>query len=99
IAGRPDPDLPALLAGKFSFDGSVEVSQTTVAARDFKLALGQDNGSGSLTLTLKPALAIDGKLSAPKLDLDRWLAAIARPAAAPPTPAAAASSAGAAPPA
>jgi len=80
IAGHPEPKLPPLLAGKFSFDGSIDVSQTAVAAKDFKLALGQDSFSGSLALTLKPGLAIEGKLTAPKLDLDRWLAAIARPA-------------------
>jgi uncharacterized protein involved in outer membrane biogenesis len=100
IAGRPEPRLPLLLAGKFSFDGSIDVSQTAVAAKDFRLALGQDSFSGSLALTLKPALAIEGKLSAAKVDLDRWLAAIARPAEAePPTPPPAGSSAAPAPPA
>ena len=100
IAGRPEPRLPPLLAGKFSFDGSIDVSQTSVAARDFKLALGQDSFSGSLALTLKPAPAIEGKLTAAKVDLDRWLAAIARPAEPePPTPPPAGSSAAAAPPA
>ena len=100
IAGRPEPRLPPLLAGKFSFDGSIDVSQTSAAARDFKLALGQDSFSGSLALTLKPAPAIEGKLTAAKVDLDRWLAAIARPAEPePPTPPPAGSSAAAAPPA
>ena len=80
IAGHPEPTLPPLLAGKFSFDGGIDVSPTALAAKDFRLALGEDSGSGSLSLTLKPALAIEGKLAAPKLDLDRWLAAIARPA-------------------
>jgi uncharacterized protein involved in outer membrane biogenesis len=94
IAGQPEPKLPPLLAGKFSFDGSVDVSQTAVAAKDFKLALGQDSFSGSLALTLKPALTVEGKLTAAKLDLDRWLAAIARPAEPePPTPPPAGSSA------
>ena len=83
ISGQPEPALPALLAGKFSFDGGVDISQTAVAAQDFKLALGQDNTSGSLALTLKPALALEGKLAAPRLDLDRWLAAIAPPGAPP----------------
>ncbi|HEY4892343.1 MAG TPA: AsmA family protein, partial [Reyranella sp.] len=100
IAGQPEPKLPPLLAGKFTFDGSVDVSQTAVAARDFKLALGQDSFSGSLALTLKPAPAIEGKLTAAKVDLDRWLAAIARPAEPePPTPPPAGSSADPAPPA
>ncbi|MGQ0584048.1 MAG: AsmA family protein [Reyranella sp.] len=95
LAGQPEPALPPLLAGKFNFDGAIDVSQTAVAARDFKMALGQDNGLGSLSVTLKPALALDGKLVVPRLDLDRWLAALARPAT--PAPAAATSAAPTAP--
>ena len=87
LAGQPEPPLPPLLAGKFSFDGAIDLSQTAVSAKDFKLALGQDNGSGSLSVTLKPALALDGKIAVPRLDLDRWLSALARPAT--PAPAAA----------
>ncbi|MEK7687992.1 MAG: AsmA family protein, partial [Pseudomonadota bacterium] len=79
LTGRPEPPLPPLLAGKFMFDGGIDLSQTAVAAKDFKMALGEDSGSGSLSVTLKPALALDGKLKVPKLDLDRWLAALARP--------------------
>lgn len=80
MTGQPPPDLPPLLAGKFAFDGAVDASQTAISIKDFKLALGQDNAGGSLTLTLKPALAIEGKLAADRLDLDRWLAAMAKPA-------------------
>ncbi len=87
LTGQPEPPLPPLLAGKFMFDGGIDLSQTAVAAKDFKMALGEDNGSGSLSVTLKPALAVDGKFKVPRLDLDRWLAALARPA----TPAAPAS--------
>lgn len=92
LSGQPEPALPPLLAGKFNFDGAIDVSQTAVAAKDFKMALGQDNGSGSLSVTLKPALALDGKLVVPRMDLDRWLATLARPA----TPAPAATAAPAA---
>ena len=80
LTGQPEPVLPPLLAGKFTFDGGIDVSQTAVAAKDFKMALGQDGGSGSLSVTLKPALAVDGKLVVPRLDLDKWLATLARPA-------------------
>ena len=88
MTGQPQPDLPPLLAGKFTFDGAIDASQTAISIRDFKLALGQDNAGGSLSLTLKPALAIEGKLAADRLDLDRWLAAMAKPATpqAPATP-------------
>jgi uncharacterized protein involved in outer membrane biogenesis len=81
LTGQAAPPLPPLLAGKFSFDGSIEVSRTSFAARDFKMALGQDSGSGSLAVTLKPALAVEGRLAVPRLDLDRWMAAIAQPGA------------------
>ena len=93
LAGQPEPALPPILAGKFSFDGGIDVSQTAFAARDFKIALGQDSGSGSLSVALKPTLAVEGKIAVPKLDLDRWLAAIQQPAPA------ATSSSPAAPPA
>ncbi len=85
VGGQPEPNLPPLLAGKFNFEGAVDVSQAAFAAKDFKMALGQDAAAGSLTVTLKPALAVDGRLSASRLDLDRWLAAIA-PHAAPTAP-------------
>lgn len=98
LAGQPEPALPPILAGKFSFNGGIDVSQTAFAARDFKMALGQDSGSGSLSVALKPRLAVEGKIAVPKLDLDRWLAALQQsaPAATPAAPAAAPASAPAA---
>jgi uncharacterized protein involved in outer membrane biogenesis len=101
MTGQPQPDLPPLLAGKFTFDGAIDASQTAISIRDFKLALGQDNAGGSLSLTLKPALAIEGKLAADRLDLDRWLVAMAKPATpqAPATPPPAGATAAPAPPA
>jgi uncharacterized protein involved in outer membrane biogenesis len=86
LAGQQAPPLPPLLAGKFSFDGGLEASQTQFAAKDFKLALAGDSGSGSISVTLKPALAVEGKVSLPKIDLDRTLAALSAvaPAAAAP---------------
>ncbi|HYC63523.1 MAG TPA: AsmA family protein [Reyranellaceae bacterium] len=83
------PQQPSpMLAGKFSFEANLEVSQTAFAARDFKVALGQDSGSGTVAVTLKPALAVEAKLNVPKLDLDKWLAAAkpATPAQKPATP-------------
>ncbi|MPZ32385.1 MAG: AsmA family protein [Rhodospirillales bacterium] len=101
MTGQPQPDLPPLLAGKFTFDGAIDASQTTISIKDFKLALGQDNAGGSLSLTLKPVLAIEGRLAADRIDLDRWLAAMAKPATtqapAPPPPPAGATAAPAPP--
>lgn len=84
LTGQPEPPLPPILAGRFTFDGGIEASPTAVAAKDFKLALGQDNGSGSLAVTLKPGFAIEGKIAVPRLDLDKWLAALSQPAPSPP---------------
>jgi uncharacterized protein involved in outer membrane biogenesis len=96
LSGQPAPALPPMLAGKFSFDGAVDVSQTAFAAKQFKIELAGDSGSGSLSVNLKPQLNVDGKLTFAKIDLDRALAelssppaAAAKPAASPPAPAAA----------
>lgn len=71
--GTPPPDLPPALARKVAYEGGLEASATGVVARDFKLSLGEESGSGSLSVTLSP-LRLDGKLVFTKLDLDKWLA-------------------------
>ena len=90
ITGQPPLRVPPLLAGRFRFDGPVDLSPTSIAARDFKLTLGEDSGSGSFAFTFAPNLAIEARFTASRLDLDRWLAAIAVPQelATPPAPAA-----------
>ncbi len=81
--GTPPPDLPPALARKVAYEGGLDASATAIVARDFKLGLGEDAGTGSLSVTLSP-LKIDGKVSFTRLDLDKWLAAApATPAAAP----------------
>lgn len=89
ITGQPPLRVPPLLAGKFKFDGPVDLSATSIAAKDFKLTLGEDSGSGSFALTVAPNVAIEARFTASRLDLDRWLAAIAIPQelATPPAPA------------
>ncbi|MCW5732562.1 MAG: AsmA family protein [Enhydrobacter sp.] len=79
IAGQSQVRVPPLLAGKFRFDGPVELSPQSVTARDYRLVVGEDAGSGSLALTLTPSLAVEARFTAPRFDLDRWLAAIALP--------------------
>lgn len=94
MAGQRQLPLPPLLAGRFSFDGPVDVSPTSLAARDFKLTLGEDTGSGSFAFTLATPVAVEARFTASRLDLDRWLAAIALPdpLAPPPSPVATAAS-------
>ena len=81
LAGQPVPPLPPLLAGKFNFDGSIEASQTDFVAKDFKTVLGDSTASGALSVKLRPALVIEGKMTSPKLDLDKTLAGLQQPAA------------------
>ena len=83
VAGRPRPYVPPLLAGKVSFEGPIEASPTAVAARDFTLGLGGDTATGSVTATLAPALAVEARFKAARLDLDRWLQTLALPAPVP----------------
>ena len=83
IGGQPRPLLQPLLAGKFSFEGDVEASQAALTSKDFKLSFGEDMGSGSATIALKPALVVDASFAAKRLDLDRWLASIRLPEQAP----------------
>lgn len=73
-AGASDPGLPPTLARKVSFQGAIEAAADSVAAKDFKLAVGEDQGSGTVTIAFAPATRIEGKLSFAKLDLDKWLA-------------------------
>lgn len=85
--GQQAPPAQAGLAGKFTFDSGIDVSADKIALNDFRMALGGDEGAGSIALTLAPALALEGKISLPRLDIDRWLAAPKQTAAAaPPAP-------------
>jgi uncharacterized protein involved in outer membrane biogenesis len=78
--GTPPPDLPPALARKVAYEGGLDASAAAIVARDFKLGLGEDSGTGSLSVTLAP-LKIDGKVGFTRLDLDKWLAATPAPGA------------------
>ena len=77
-SGQPAPSLHPAIAGKFTFDGGIEVTPSRVAIVDFRMGFGGEQASGSLALSEKPKLALEGKLSLPKLDADKWRAALAR---------------------
>ncbi len=83
--GTPPPDLPPALARKVTYEGGLDASAAAIVARDFKLGLGEESGTGSLSVTLAP-LKIDGKVSFTRLDLDKWLAAAPANTTAAPAP-------------
>ena len=95
-AGAPPADLPPALARKVAYEGGLEASAAGIVARDFKLSLGDESGSGSLSVTLAP-LKIDGKLVFTRLDLDKWLAGTPAPTSTAPAPGAPAAKAGGVP--
>jgi hypothetical protein len=80
--GQETPPAQSGLTGRFTFDGGIDLSADKIAVNDFRMALDGDQGAGSIALTLAPTLALEGKISLPKLDIDRWLAPPARPVAA-----------------
>lgn len=83
--GTPPPDLPPALARKVTYEGGLDASAAAIVARDFKLGLGEESGTGSLSVTLAP-LKIDGKVSFTRLDLDKWMAAAPAATTAAPAP-------------
>jgi hypothetical protein len=80
MAGQPAPALPLLLGGPVRFAGDIEASRVSFAAKQFTLGLGDDSGTGSLSVTLAPTLAVDAKLATKRLDFDKWLASLKLPA-------------------
>ncbi|MGE3647697.1 MAG: AsmA-like C-terminal region-containing protein, partial [Reyranellaceae bacterium] len=95
-AGAPPADLPPALARKVAYEGGLDASATGIVARDFKLDLGDESGSGSLSVTFTP-LKVDGKLAFTRLDLDKWLAGAPAKTTTAPAPAKPAAKAGGVP--
>ncbi|HEY4250166.1 MAG TPA: AsmA-like C-terminal region-containing protein [Roseomonas sp.] len=82
------PDLSALLptpALGFRANGKLTVTAELLAADDLTIDLGGSPARGALTLRLAPRPRLDIALSAARLDLDAWTAAL-RGAGAPPLP-------------
>lgn len=82
--GQAPPAIAASLVGQFAFDGGIELKADRLALADFKMSMGGDTASGSLSLTGGAAPSIEGRLSMPKVDVDRWLEVMFKPAAPPP---------------
>lgn len=78
VGGQGTVAVDAAMAGRFVFDGGFEASPGRLAATDFRMSFGDETATGSLVLSLKPSIVLNGRLSLPKLDLDKWLAAVVR---------------------
>ncbi len=82
--GQAPPAIAASLVGQFAFDGGVELKADRLALADFKMSMGGDTASGNLALTGGAAPSIQGRLSTQKIDVDRWLEVMSKPAASQP---------------
>ncbi|WP_296337373.1 AsmA family protein [Reyranella sp.] len=79
VAGQDKPAFDSSVIGRFAFDGGVEVSPERVAITDFKMGIGDETATGSLALSNKPALLLDGHVALAKVDLEKWLELLEKP--------------------
>lgn len=82
--GQAPPAIAASLVGQFAFDGGVDLKADRLALADFRMSMGGDAASGNLALTGGAAPSIQGRLSMPKVNVDRWLEVMSKPAASQP---------------
>jgi uncharacterized protein involved in outer membrane biogenesis len=73
-SGQAAPDVDPSIVGYFAFDGDIEVAPTRLGLSDFKLAIGGESATGSLSLERGQTVSLQGHLALPKMNLDRWLA-------------------------
>lgn len=100
VSGQEKPAFNSSVVGRFAFDGGVDVSPERVAISDFKMTIGDEIATGSLALSSKPTLLLDGHVALAKVDLDKWLELLSQPGLLPiaqPAPAAAATTPAATP--
>jgi uncharacterized protein involved in outer membrane biogenesis len=77
--GAPKPAFDTSGAGRFSFDGDIDAAADHLTAKDFHLAMGKDDASGTLSIAAKPTPAISGKLALSRLDIGKWREILSRP--------------------
>jgi hypothetical protein len=74
--GQSAPKLHPAVEGRFTFDGGIEVKSDRVAITDFTLSFGGEQATGSLALSEKPNSTLEGHVTIPSLDADKWRAAL-----------------------
>lgn len=88
--GQEPPAFDASVIGPFAFDGEIDLTAEKLALTDFKMSIGTESVSGSVTLVTGANPSLESRLSLPKVDAEKWLALLSNPEAfRPKTPAAA----------
>src|SRR5581483_9864951 len=86
--GQATPTFDASVVGRFTFDGGIELTPTRVAVTNFRMTMGAETASGTLAFEQGATPSLKGRVALPKIDLEKWLALLARPGAFQPAPAA-----------
>lgn len=66
-------------AGRFAFDGDIEIGPERLAVTDFETSMGKDEAKGSLSLSLKPTPVLGGQVSLSRLDIGKWMKIFGQP--------------------
>ncbi len=77
--GAVKPAFDTSGAGRFAFDGDIEIAPDHLAARNFDVSMGKDGAKGTVSLVYKPVPKLEGSLSLSRLDIGKWLDLLARP--------------------
>jgi len=97
--GQEPPAFDASVIGSFAFDGDIDLTAEKVALTDFRMSIGSESVSGSVTLVTGAQPSLESRLSFPKIDAEKWLTILSNPAAFRPKPVAAPAAPPAVPPA
>ena len=97
--GHEAPAFDASVIGSFAFDGDIDLTAEKVALTDFRMSIGSESVSGSVTLVTGAKPSLESRLSFPKIDAEKWLAILSNPAAFRPKPVVAPAAPPAVPPA
>ena len=79
--GQANPKFDASVVGRFTFNGGIELTPTRLAITDFKMTMGAENASGTLAFEQDATPSLKGRVTLPKIDLEKWLALLASPGA------------------
>ncbi len=78
-SGQAIPTFDGSVAGRFVFDGGIELTPTRLSVTDFRMTMGAETASGTLALEQGAAPSLQGRVALPKIDLEKWLALLAKP--------------------
>ncbi|MFN4015311.1 MAG: AsmA family protein [Reyranella sp.] len=79
--GQQMPAFDAAAIGSFAFDGDIDLSAEKLSLTDFRMAIGTESVSGSVTLVTGANPSLESRLSLPTVDAEKWLALLSRPEA------------------